>query len=303
MKTFTYLIFLLSHSLLLAQNFDLKSGDGTFYDSIAGTASGNCGIFIEADDFNYCALNTIDYNNAKACGGYIEVFGRLGSVILQVVDRCPECAEGDVDMTEQAFSEIDLPINGRVPISWKFIESPKTENVLIKFKDGSSKYHVEVQLSQIRYPIVGLEYLGKDGQWVAMERQLYNFFVEPKGIDSPMTLRSTSITGEQLVFENINLVVGNQTTNQQFAKVDESFLSIADVNHIVAPQIQVYPNPFGAELNITGNPLLPWELYDSQGRVVRKGSEFPIQQNLQTLESGNYYLLLTSSKKVYKIVK
>lgn len=296
-------ILLLCFSSALAQSFSLKSGEGTFYDSIAGTDSGNCSIFIPANDFMYCALNTIDYNNSNACGGYIEVFGPKGSVVLQVVDRCPECKEGDVDMTEQAFAIIDEPINGRIPITWKFIESPKEENIAIKFKEGSSKYHVEVQLSQIRYPITTLEYLD-NGTWVTMERRLYNFFVEPKGIESPMDLRVTSVTGDQLIFEDINLVIGSQDTVKQFTQVDDATLSIANtVYRDVQNSTVLYPNPFNDKLNLEGKENVNWRLYDTQGKLLFSGNHFPIENRLKELPVGMYYLILVDSKKVIKVSK
>lgn len=303
MKKIVHFLVFLCFCSAFAQSFSLKSGEGTFYDSIAGTASGNCGIFIPANDFMYCALNTIDYNNANACGGYIEVFGPKGSVVLHVVDRCPECKEGDVDMTEQAFAIIDEPINGRIPITWKFVENPKEENVVIKFKEGSSKYHVEVQLSQIRYPITTLEYLD-NGVWITMERKLYNFFVEPKGIESPMSLRATSVTGDQLIFENIDLIIGSQDSGKQFSPVDEANLSTFDVSFQNTKRNNVlYPNPFVNELHINGNESTKWSLYDSQGRIIFSGDHFPIQNRLKFLPKGIYYLFLEDAKKTIKISK
>lgn len=303
MKKTIYGLLFLCFSSALAQSFSVKSGEGTFYDSIAGTDSGNCSIFIPANDFMYCALNTIDYNNSNACGGYIEVFGPKGSVVLQVVDRCPECSEGDVDMTEQAFAIIDEPINGRIPITWKFVESPKQENIAIKFKEGSSKYHIEVQLSQIRYPITTLEYRD-NGAWIAMERRLYNFFVEPNGIEPPMDLRATAITGDQLIFEGINLIIGAQDSAKQFASLDEATLSSTDVVYDnVKNNAVLYPNPFTDQLNIEGKHLTNWELFDTNGRFIFSGSHFPIQNRLNELPEGMYYLVLVDSKKVIKVSK
>ena len=37
---------------------------------------------------------------------------------LEIVDTCPGCADGDVDMSETAFKKL-APLNdGRIPISW-----------------------------------------------------------------------------------------------------------------------------------------------------------------------------------------
>jgi len=105
-------------------NDDVKSGEGTFYDGVQGSSDGNCSLPVAADEFMHCALNTIDYQNSNACGACIEVTGSLGKTIVKVVDRCPECKPGDVDLTQQAFSKIANPIDGRVPITWKFVPCP-----------------------------------------------------------------------------------------------------------------------------------------------------------------------------------
>ncbi|KAJ7135108.1 hypothetical protein C8R46DRAFT_1235207 [Mycena filopes] len=42
------------------------------------------------------------------------------SVQVQIVDRCPECKEGDIDMTKTAFSALADWHEGRVTVTWKF---------------------------------------------------------------------------------------------------------------------------------------------------------------------------------------
>lgn len=53
------------------------------------------------------------------CGKTITVHGKSGaSVDVKIVDTCPGCADGDVDMSETAFKKL-APLNdGRIPISW-----------------------------------------------------------------------------------------------------------------------------------------------------------------------------------------
>ncbi|KAJ7140383.1 hypothetical protein C8R46DRAFT_1046899 [Mycena filopes] len=42
------------------------------------------------------------------------------SVQVQIVDRCPECKKGDIDMTKTAFSALADWHEGRVKVTWKF---------------------------------------------------------------------------------------------------------------------------------------------------------------------------------------
>lgn len=300
MKKILQILVLFSLNSTIAQFSSIKPGEGTFYEGIAGSDTGNCLIFVAEGDYKHCALNSIDYDNAQACGGYIEVFGEKGSVVLQVVDRCPECKEGDVDMTREAFEKIDDPIKGRVPITWKSVESPKEEHILIKFKEGSSEFHTEIQFSQLKYPIKSLEYFENDS-WIPMERKLYNFFVEPKGIKSPMKLRASSVNEEDIVFENVSLLVGIQDTGKQFTKSEIGQLSIESFeSHIDMSFFNVFPNPFHSQINASFNSS--WILYNSSLNKVSKGTRFPIT-NLNGLSQGNYYIFIPKKQRLIKLFK
>jgi len=145
-------------------NDNIHTGEITFYEGIQGTSGGNCSLPVAADDFMHCALNNIDYDGSNACGACLEVTGSKGTVIVQVVDRCPECAEGDVDLTEQAFEKVENPIDGRVQISWKFIECPINKTIKVNFKEE---------------------------------------FIESSEITYPIDIRVTSILGEKLIFKDI----------------------------------------------------------------------------------------------------
>ena len=202
------------------------TGEATYYEGIAGTSSGNCSLPVTENDYAHCAMNTIDYNNSEACGACIQVNGALGSVLLKVVDRCPECKTGDIDMTEEAFATIANTIDGRVPISWKFTTCPTTENIAIVFKEGSSQFWTGIQLRNTKHAIANLEYQLPNGNWQSINREIYNYFIAAEGISSPMTLRATSVLNDVIILENINLV--NDTvipTNKQFSTPEECDLN------------------------------------------------------------------------------
>ncbi len=206
-KTVLLLICLCIQASVFSQcNDDIKSGEATFYGGIAGSSGGNCSLPVVADDFMHCALNNTDYQNSNACGSCLEVTGSLGKTIVKVVDRCPECKPGDVDLTQEAFSKIANPIDGRVPITWKFVPCPLTtgQTIKINFKSGSSKYWTAIQFRDLKHAITKMEYF-KNSSWINVNRVLFNFFIEPQGINSPMTLRITSILGEQLILDNVQI--------------------------------------------------------------------------------------------------
>src|SRR3954463_14626843 len=72
------------------------TGEGTYY---FGDGSGNCS-FPAGGSTMYAAMNTTDYGaDGYACGAWVEATGPKGKVTVQIVDRCPECAVGDIDFS------------------------------------------------------------------------------------------------------------------------------------------------------------------------------------------------------------
>lgn len=278
-----------------AQN-TIHSGEGTFYAGVAGSTAGNCSIYVAAEDYKHCALNTIDYDNATACGGYIRVNGAKGSVVLQVVDRCPECKKGDVDMTEEAFAMIDDVVKGRVPITWHYVENPNATPIKIKFKEGSSQYWTAIQLFDIRYAIASLAYLDAEDNWIPMQRELYNFFVAPNGIASPMQLRAIDVNGTAIIFKDISITPEVVDTSQQFSE---------HVLHRKAPEARplngIFPNPTKAKVSIKGAAAKQWQLLDVQSRVLATGQSLEV--DLSAYNQGVYFLNVMEDKRSYRIVK
>ena len=171
----------------------VHSGEGTYYDA---DGSGNCTFDPSPSDLMVAALNTADYQNAMMCGATIEVTGPQGTVVVRVVDRCPECAAGDVDMSPQAFEQIAQISAGRVAISWKLISPALSGPIAYRFKEGSNQWWTAVQIRNHRNPIYSVEARGSDGAFHPLERQLYNYFVASSGLGTePVTLRVTDIYG------------------------------------------------------------------------------------------------------------
>lgn len=93
------------------------SGDATYY---AADGTGACGFKASPNDLNVAALNKSQY--AKSwCGQCALVTGPRGSVKVRIVDLCPGCAHGDLDLSEQAFTAIAALSAGRVKITWHVV--------------------------------------------------------------------------------------------------------------------------------------------------------------------------------------
>ncbi len=194
----------------------IHSGDGTFY---AATGAGNCSFDASPADLMVAAMNHTDYFGSLLCGAFIEVTGPKGTIVVRIVDRCPECLPGAVDLSAEAFALIAEPIAGRVRISWRLLSPALSGPIVYRFKEGSSQYWTSVQVRNHRNPIFRVEYLASDGIFREMVRQPYNYFEAARGTGpGSLTLRVTDIFGNQLVDSSVPLVESSLFSgNGQFA--------------------------------------------------------------------------------------
>ena len=180
------------------------SGEGTYYDA---DGSGNCSFPPSPGDLMVAAMNEIDYAASASCGACIAIDGPNGSVTVRIVDRCPECPQGDVDMSPQAFELISPLEAGRIPITWRYVACGLEGNIIYHFKDGSNPYWTAVQVRNHRYPIAKFEVLGQDGAYREVPRLSYNYFVDDAGMgEGPFTLRVTDVVGNVIEDSGIPLL-------------------------------------------------------------------------------------------------
>src|SRR5205814_1755926 len=114
------------------------SGQATFYSLGAGSA-GNCSTTAPADDL-YVALPPPEYAAAAGCGSYLSVTGPKGTVRVKVVDQCPECQAGHIDLSATAFARIANPVQGIVNVTYSTVVNPPVGNLTVRVKEGSSQY-------------------------------------------------------------------------------------------------------------------------------------------------------------------
>ncbi|KAJ1975129.1 hypothetical protein H4R35_003295 [Dimargaris xerosporica] len=114
-----------SNSSNLKASSEYFTGEGTYYNPSVGL--GSCGEQ-HADSDMVVALNAPQYgesanpNNSPMCGRRIVITGSKGTTEATIVDKCPPCKHGDVDMSPAVFDKIGDQVDGRVPISWAFLD-------------------------------------------------------------------------------------------------------------------------------------------------------------------------------------
>src|SRR5215469_3530714 len=101
----------------------------------------NCSYPSPPADGLFVALSPDEYDSAAACGGYLEVHGPDGSVRVEVIDQCPDCGDGHIDLSEAAFSAI-APLNqGLINVTYQPLVNPSLPGpISLLVKQGSSQY-------------------------------------------------------------------------------------------------------------------------------------------------------------------
>jgi expansin (peptidoglycan-binding protein) len=183
-----------------------ETGQGTYYDA---DGSGSCSFEKSPDDLMVAAINGPDYGHAAWCGACLAVSGPRGVVVVRVVDQCPGCKHGDLDLGRQAFAKIAPLSAGRVPIAWHEVACPVTGPIAYRMKPGSSAQWAAIQLRNHRYAIAGLSVRGPTGAYQRIARTDDNYFVAPGGLGpGPYALEVRDVHGQILEDRSIALDPG-----------------------------------------------------------------------------------------------
>lgn len=170
------------------------TGEATLYDA---DGTGACS-FDAAADRRVAAIAAADYAKAAWCGACAEVTGPAGRIVVRIVDRCPACKAGDLDLSREAFAAIAPIERGRVAISWRPVPCDVDGPIAYRFKDGSNPFWTAIQVRNHRYPIAAFEARDRSGAWKALPRTDYNYFIG-KGLGAgPLALRVTDVRGQVL---------------------------------------------------------------------------------------------------------
>ncbi|OWZ17979.1 Carbohydrate-binding protein [Phytophthora megakarya] len=153
----------------LANAEEFYTGDGTAY-TLGDTASGNCNM-MSALNFaktDYAALNNDQWSGLQNCGRCAEVScadsrcaDQTKSVVVQILDRCPECKHGDLDLSPSVFKTLTGSDPSRYKVKWKFVNCPVAGNVNYCLKGGSNNYWTAIQPTNVATGVTSLQINGK----------------------------------------------------------------------------------------------------------------------------------------------
>ncbi len=181
------------------------AGDGTWYDA---DGRGACLLDPPPDGepLLIAAMNADDWAGSEVCGACADVRGPRGRVQVRIVDLCPECVAGDLDLSPEAFARIAPLEHGRVRISWSLVPCETEGPIAWRFKDGSNPWWVAVQVRNHRSPVARVQADLGDG-WLDLVRSEWNHFVAPDGLgDGPLRLRALDVHGAALIDDGVPLL-------------------------------------------------------------------------------------------------
>ena len=185
------------------------SGEATHYELASG-GMGNCSYPSPPAGQLYVALSPPEYGGSAACGGYLQVTGPDGSVTVEVVDQCPECQAGHIDLSEQAFARIAPLSAGLVPVSYHTIADPPLPGPLsMLVKTGSSAYYLALLPINNGNPLATVAVRQGPGGWQELARTTYGYWLASSGAGpGPFAVRLTDSLGHQATVNGITISPG-----------------------------------------------------------------------------------------------
>jgi expansin (peptidoglycan-binding protein) len=184
------------------------SGEATHY--VLQPGNGNCSYPAASTDQMYVALSPAEYGAAAACGSYLQVSGPDGSVTAEVVDQCPECQTGHIDLSESAFARIARLSAGLVPVTYHtIVDPPLPAPLTLRVKEGSSPYWLALLPIGNGNPITSVRVSSASRGGQDLARASYNYWLAPSGMGAgPFTVQLTDSAGHQVTVTGISLTPG-----------------------------------------------------------------------------------------------
>ncbi|WP_344617992.1 expansin EXLX1 family cellulose-binding protein [Dactylosporangium salmoneum] len=176
-------------------------GSASYY---SAGRNGMCNLGTPADGL-YAAVGRAEYAGGKACGTYLDVTGPNGTTRVQVVDLCPSCPTGKIDLGKGAFARVGALSAGIIPVTYGTARDPQVGPLQVKLKGGTAYSALTAVLNNHGNPLSTVE-LQTPAGFAPMRRGEDNTWAAPSGaVTSPVTLRVADVYGHQATVEGLAL--------------------------------------------------------------------------------------------------
>jgi hypothetical protein len=178
------------------------SGSASFYTT---RGNGMCSLGSPATDA-YVAIGRAEYAGGAACGTYLDVTGPNGTTRVQVVDLCPSCPAGKIDLSKGSFARIGSVSAGIIPVTYGTVRDPQLPGPLqVKLKGGTGYNSLTAVVNNHGNPLSAVELQTPSG-FVPMKHSSDNLWTAPTGpVTAPVTLRISDGYGHQAVVSGLAL--------------------------------------------------------------------------------------------------
>jgi len=216
----------------------IYTGEATAYGM--ETTGGNCSFPKDEyyQDMMYAALNSKQYINDLGCGMCAVVVSTEAPykpIRVRVIDKCPECKHGDLDLSDKAYKALTNKDPGRKKITWALIPCDVDiagypalvkpgSDVKFQFKSGSSASWTEIKVYNTRYPVSKLEVKVKD-KYVRLTRRNYNYWYrkgEPGLGNGPFDFRVVLADGSFIDVKGVEMKVQKSDEDSIFSTGKQS---------------------------------------------------------------------------------
>ncbi|NMO50803.1 hypothetical protein HH310_06305 [Actinoplanes sp. TBRC 11911] len=185
-----------------------SKGKATFYDLGGGT--GNCSFPSAPADDLFVALGPVQYAAGAACGTYLDVTGPKGKVRVKVIDSCPPCEPGHIDLSRTAFKKIGAEVDGVIPITYKTVKNPVLSGALgglsVRIKEGASRYWFAALIDNHGTQLTSVKVATGSGAFRTAHREDYNYWIIDSGAGpGPYKIKVSDVYGRTATLTGITM--------------------------------------------------------------------------------------------------
>jgi expansin (peptidoglycan-binding protein) len=157
-------------------------------------------------------MNAVDYATSSTCDACVSVLNpeTQKQVTVKITNVCPECPQGNIDLSDDAFDAIRGDNPGVAPIQWNYVPCDVGDTPIIyTFKSGSSRAWTAIHVRNGRYPVSSIEYRGASEQeWTRLYwsppggEWIWGYLTASEGGggpgNNPVSVRVTDVKGHVL---------------------------------------------------------------------------------------------------------
>lgn len=202
------------------------NGEGTAYSDAVKDATGFACARREIPEKAqrmFAAINSDQWNDGENCGKCVQVWcvdsfcaKRFEPRTLMIVDKCPECSPGDLDLSFPAYKEITGRWPHRLKFEWKFVdcvdEFDYGDKIRMDLKQGPNQWWRAFYFSMNKYQLANVTLDGRP-----LSKAEFGFWNDWNELGkAPHKLVLTSVNGQTVEATVDDVMKDTQYLDAQF---------------------------------------------------------------------------------------